>query len=125
MARKIVLLLATMLAAAGTSSALAGVMYQLEGGICTDGTRTDPGGALLCSHNVTVTAQMIDGYVPGTPFVDSSSGASTVAFFTFSDGFITVATDFPPGGSGSGNFGVMLSFPAVIGHQHQRGIMKG
>ena len=86
-------------------SAAAGPMYQLVGGICTDGTEI--GGTLLCSHNITVTVDMVDGYVPGTPFADTSSGPSTVAFFTFSDGFETIATDFPPGGSGTGNFGVM------------------
>ena len=50
-------------------SALAGPMYQLVGGICTDGTRPDMGRPLECSHNITVTVEMVDGYVPGTPLL--------------------------------------------------------
>ena len=85
----------------------AGPFYQLVGGICTDGSR-DANDDLLCSHNISATVEMADGYVPGTPFADSTQTLPvTVAFFTFSDGFLTIATDFPLGASGPGNFGVM------------------
>lgn len=90
-------------------SAFAGPVYELVGGICTDGSTTDIGGPLLCSHDITATVEMVDGYIPGTPFGDSPQGPgpSTAAFFTFSDGFVTVATGFPLGASGPGNYGVM------------------
>jgi hypothetical protein len=87
--------------------AFAGPFYQLVGGICNDGSG-DGNGQLLCSDNIAATVEMADGYVPGTPFADSTQGLPvTVAFFTFSDGFVTIATDFPLGASGPGNFGVM------------------
>jgi len=87
--------------------AFAGPFYQLVGGICNDGSG-DGNGQLLCSDNIAATVEMADGYVPGTPFADSTQGLRvTVAFFTFSDGFVTIATDFPLGASGPGNFGVM------------------
>ena len=85
----------------------AGPFYQLVGGICTDGS-TDVNNQLFCSHNITATVDMADGYVPGTPFLDSPTSLPvTVAFFTFSDGFLTIATDFPLGASGPSNSGVM------------------
>jgi len=85
--------------------AFAGPFYQLVGGICNDGS-DDGNGQLLCSDNIAATVEMADGYVPGTPFADSTQGLRvTVAFFTFSDGFVTIATDFPLGASGPGNFG--------------------
>jgi hypothetical protein len=87
--------------------AFAGPFYHLVGGICTDGS-TDDNGQLLCNDNITATVEMADGYVSGTPFFDTPQHLPvTVAFFTFSDGVVTIATDFPLGASGPANFGVM------------------
>jgi hypothetical protein len=88
--------------------AFAGPTYYMVGGICTDGTR-DAFGELLCSHSISVTVEMREGYVPGTFFFeDEFSDPQTVAFFTFEDGSPLgfVATSFPPGCCG-GNIGRM------------------
>src|SRR5207244_9402848 len=71
MGRRIVVLLVAMLAAAAAFSACAApLFFHLEGGICTDGSTTTglPGGPLLCGHHIKVEIEMVDGYVPGTPF---------------------------------------------------------
>jgi hypothetical protein len=94
---------------AAAFSAYGGPVYQLVGGICTDGTPPDLGLPPLCSHNITVTVEMVDGYVPGTPFTVSSQGPepSPVALLVFSDGFENLTADFPIGAFGQGNSGVM------------------
>jgi hypothetical protein len=86
--------------------AFAGPVYQMVGGICTDGS-ADDNGQLLCSPNgISVSVEMADGYVPGTPFADSPSDPQSVALFFFSDGFQTVLTGFPIDCCG-GNLGEM------------------
>ncbi len=109
MGRKIVVLLVAMLAAATSFSAYAGPLYELVGGICTGGSTTDIGGPLLCSHEITATLEMADGYVPGTFFASSPAGPAPAAAvrFTFSDGVFSIDTGFPLGVLGAGIFGVM------------------
>ena len=82
---------------------------------CTDGSTANglPGGPLLCGHNVKVEIEMADGYVPGTPFSASSCcDTSPVVRFWYSDGFVTIDTDFPTTGALSGsNSGLMSNVP--------------
>ena len=116
MGRGIVVMLVAMLAAATAFSATAApIFFHMVGGICTDGSTTTglPGGPLLCGHNIKVEIEMSDGYVPGTPFsADALSGTSPVVRFWFSDGFETLfGVEFPTGGSGSGNAGLMSDVP--------------
>ncbi len=91
-------------------SAFAGPVYEMVGGICTDGWRGDMG-QLLCDPNgISVTVEMADWYVPGTWFGDSPQDPQSVALFTFYDGFPSygyVVTGFPIDccGSNSGEMG--------------------
>ncbi len=109
-----VLLVAVFAAATAFSATAAPLFFHMVGGICTDGSTTTglPGGPLLCSHNITAMVEMADGYVPGTPFSAASCcETSPVVHFWFSDGFVTINTDFPTGAFGSGNGGLMSDVP--------------
>jgi len=80
-------------------SAFAGPVYQMVGGICTDGSRDDMG-ELLCSTStyIVATVEMADWYVPGTEFGDNPQDPQSVALFSFYDGFPSygyVVTGFP------------------------------
>ena len=116
MGRRIVVMLVAMLAAATAFSATAApVFFHMVGGICTDGSRDDHG-SLLCSGQITVTIEMVDGYVPGTPFFASACcDTSPVVRFWYADRHETVnGLDFPtdPNAlSGLGNSGLMSEVP--------------
>jgi hypothetical protein len=115
MGRKIVVLLVAAFAAATAFSAIAApLFFHMEGGICTDGSTTTglPGGPLLCGHTIKVQIEMVDGYVPGTPFnAGACCETSPVVSFWYSDSVETVNTDFPTGAFGAYNAGLMSNVP--------------
>jgi len=81
--------------------AFAGTLYEMVGGTCIDSNVGDEGGPFCQLGTVSATLIMADGYVPGTSFASFSEfPPSAVAFFSFSDGYLGGATNFPSGFNG-------------------------
>jgi len=101
--------------------ASAGQWFTMVGGICTNSI---PFAEECHNQHVTAQIQMVDGYVPGTPFFASmpAGDPSPIAEFLLSiGGVITWSSDFPtfPPGSCCGvyNAGVMSDIAGVSGVQ--------
>jgi len=107
------ILLAMWAAATAFSATAAPVFFHMVAGICTDGTKED--GQLLCSGHISVTVEMVDGYVPGTPFfANACCDTSPVALFWYGDRAENLVIDFPPyldALGGLGNSGLMSDVP--------------